>query len=381
MIGISKLYCGAAGASDSLRYSAGGRKPVIVFNCTRRCNLRCVHCYSRSSDRMYEGELTTAEAKMFIRDAAGYGAPVILFSGGEPLMRPDIFDLIGLAAGAGLRAAISTNGTLITDGVARRLKELGLSYAGISLDGLDAVNNGFRGSGDAFRRALRGIRSCKSGGIETGIRFTMTKRNFGEIPGIFGLAKREGISRICFYHLVYAGRGAELAGEDLSHEEARRALDQIIDLTAALHSEGHPAEVFTVDNHADGVYLYLRMLRERSGRAGDVLRLLERSGGNSSGVGIACVSWNGDVHPDQFWRHLVLGNVKERGFGDIWTDEGNEMLVKLKDKKRHVKGRCASCRWLSICGGNLRVRAEAAGGDVWGGDPACYLTEGEIGDR
>ncbi len=392
MIGISKLYCGTVEPSDALRYGRKARnmpshllqfsedkKPVVVWNCTRSCNLKCVHCYSQSENRRYEGELSTEEGKRLMDALARFGAPVVLFSGGEPLMRPDIYDLVHYARSRGLRAVLSTNGTLITPEAAARLKELDLSYVGVSIDGMEPVNDRFRGVDGAFRRALDGIRACRAAGLKVGLRFTINRRNVGEIPAVFKLLSDESIPRVCFYHLVYSGRGSALVAEALDHVRTRQAVDQIIDLTAELHQRGEPKEVLTVDNHADGPYVYLRLLRENPERAKKVLELLRYNEGNSSGRGIACVSWDGTVHPDQFWRHLNLGNVRERDFGEIWTDTDNELLMKIKEKKKHVTGRCAQCKWLDVCGGNFRVRAEAVTGDLWAPDPACYLTDEEIG--
>ena len=392
MIGISKLYCGTVEASDVLRYGrkAGklpshllqfsvDKKPVVVWNCTRSCNLRCVHCYSQSECRAYENELDTAEGLRLIDGLAEFGVPVILFSGGEPLMRPDLFELIAHATDRGLRAVISTNGTLITPEKAERLKAFNLSYVGVSLDGLREVNDTFRGSDGAFDRAISGIRACREAGLKVGLRFTINRRNADQIPGIFQLLEDEDIPRVCFYHLVYSGRGSELVAEDLEHEQTRAVVDQIIDHTADLHRRGLPKEVLTVDNHCDGPYVYLRLLRESPDRAEEVYELLQYNGGNSSGLGIGCVSWDGSVHPDQFWRHLTVGNVRERDFGAIWTDPENTLLMQIKEKKRHVTGRCAACKWLGVCGGNFRVRAEAVTGDLWAPDPACYLTDKEIG--
>jgi len=391
MIGISKLYCGTVEPSDVLRYGAhsgklpshllqfsADKKPVVVWNCTRRCNLRCVHCYSQSADRNYPGEMTTEQGLAMLEDLAAFGAPVILFSGGEPLLRPDLLDLIGRARQLGLRAVISTNGTLIEPAVAERLREMGLSYVGVSLDGLRETNDRFRGRPGAFDDALAGIRNCRRAGIKVGLRFTINRRNVADVPGIFQILRDEDIPRVCFYHLVYAGRGAKLMREDLDHDETRRVVDLIIDETARGQAQGTVPEVLTVDNHADGPYVYLRMLREGSQRAESVMELLRMNRGNSSGHGIGCVSWDGTVHPDQFWRHVSLGNVKERKFSEIWTDLSDPLMAKLKDKRRHVKGRCAACRFLDICGGNFRVRAEAATGDLWAPDPACYLTDEEI---
>lgn len=391
MIGISKLYCGTVEASDPLRYGRDSarlpshllqfsrdKKPVVVWNVGRRCNLKCVHCYSRSQDREYAGELTGEEGRALIEDLARFGSPVVLFSGGEPLLRQDLVSLASLATEKGMRAVISTNGTLITPLLARDLKRVGLSYVGVSLDGMEETNDRFRGVAGAFAAALQGIRNCQEAGIKVGLRFTINRRNAADIPAIFDLMEKEGIPRVCFYHLVYAGRGSNLVREDLDHEETRRVVDLIIDRTQDLHRRGKAMEVLTVDNHADGPYLYLRLLREDSPRAPEVLELLRMNGGNSSGVGIGCVSWDGSVHADQFWRHHSFGNVRHRPFGEIWTDTSEALMARLKDKKKYVEGRCATCRWLEVCAGNFRVRAEAVTGNIWATDPACYLTDEEI---
>lgn len=393
MIGISKLYCGTVEPSDALRYGRSSRhlpshllqfsadkKPVVVWNVTRRCNLKCVHCYAQAKNQQFPDELTHDEGLRLLDDLAGFGAPVVLFSGGEPLMRPDLTELAGYAVAKGMRAVISTNGTLITPRVAEQLKAIGLSYVGISLDGLAPVNDRFRGVPGAYRRALEGITACREAGIKVGLRFTMNRMNVREIPGIFDLLEAERIPRVCFYHLVYAGRGSDLMKDDLDHRETRQALDLIIDRTADLHRRGLPKEVLTVDNHADGPYVYLRLLREGSERAAEVLELLKMNEGNSSGRGIGCVSWDGAVHADQFWRHHSFGNVRQRPFSAIWSDLSDPLMNKLKDKKRYVTGRCARCRWLDICAGNFRVRAEAASGDLWAPDPACYLSDEEISE-
>lgn len=391
MIGISKLYCGAVEPSDVLRYGGQSgclpshllqfstdKKPVVVWNVTRRCNLKCIHCYAHAGNRVFADELSTHEGLAVLDDLAQFGSPVVLFSGGEPLMRPDLLELAGYAVSKGMRAVISTNGTLITPTIAQELKTVGLSYVGISLDGMEPVNDCFRGVTGAFGKAMEGIEACRRAGIKVGLRFTMNRLNVAEVPAIFDLLEKLEIPRVCFYHLVYAGRGSRLIEEDLSHEETRKAIDLIIDRTHDLHQRGKPKEVLTVDNHADGPYLYLRMLKEGSPRAEKVLQLLKMNEGNSSGRGIGCISWDGSVHADQFWRHLSFGNVKQRPFSEIWTDPAVTLLQQLKEKKRHVKGRCSRCAWLDICGGNFRVRAEAATGDLWAPDPACYLDDKEI---
>ena len=393
MIGISKLYCGTVEPSDPLRYGRLSRrlpshllqfsrdkKPVVVWNATRQCNLHCVHCYSKSHARAKEDELSTTEGKALIDDLAKFGCPVLLLSGGEPLMRGDLMEVARYATSKGLRVVLSTNGTLIDKETAEELHQIGLSYVGISLDGLRDYHDRFRGVAGAFDSAMAAVRHCREIGLKVGLRLTIHKGNAAQIPSIFDLVEEERIPRICFYHLVYAGRGSKLVEEDLNHEETRAVLDLIMDRTKALHSRGHRVEVLTVDNHADGPYLYLRLRREDSERAKEVLELLRMNQGNSSGHGIGCVSWNGDVHADQFWRHLSFGNVRQRAFTEIWTDPSIALLQALKDKRPHLKGRCAGCQWLGLCGGNFRVRAEAVTGDLWAADPACYLTDEEIGN-
>ncbi len=391
MIGISKLYCGTVEPSDALRYGRDSsqlpshllqfskdKRPVVVWNVTRRCNLKCVHCYAHARNQSFDNELTTDQGKQLIDDLADFGAPVMLFSGGEPLVRKDLPQLAAYAVEKGMRAVISTNGTLITPEMARNLKKIGLSYVGISLDGMEEINDRFRGVNGAFRSALEGIKNSQAAGIKVGLRFTINKFNVNEIPKIFQLLEDMDIPRVCFYHLVYAGRGTDLVKEDLTHEGTRAALDLIIDETKRLFDKGKPKEVLTVDNHADGPYIYLRLLKENPERAKEVLELLKWNEGNNSGRGIGCVSWDGEVHADQFWRHYSFGNVKDRPFSQIWTDTSEALMGMLKEKKKHVKGRCATCNWLDVCGGNFRVRAEAVSGDIWAPDPACYLTDEEI---
>ena len=391
MIGISKLYCGTVEPSDALRYGrqsknlpshllqfSEDKKPVVVWNVTRACNLKCVHCYARAVDRTHERELNHEQGLSLIDDLAAFGAPVVLFSGGEPLMRPDLVELAKYAVSKGMRAVISTNGTLISKDKARELKKVGLSYVGVSLDGMEEVNDRFRGRKGAFKDAMAGIVNCQEVGLKVGLRFTINRMNTAEVPLVFDLLEEHRIPRACFYHLVYAGRGSDLVDEDLDHEETRKVVDLIIDRTKDLHDRGMAKEVLTVDNHADGPYVYLRMLEENNPRAEEVLSLLKMNEGNSSGRGIGCVSWDGSVHADQFWRYCSFGNVLERPFSEIWSDLTNPLMKKLKKKKMHVKGRCAKCRWLDVCGGNFRVRAEAVTGDVWAPDPACYLSDEEI---
>ncbi|HHW06964.1 MAG TPA: putative heme d1 biosynthesis radical SAM protein NirJ1 [Clostridia bacterium] len=389
MISVTKLLCDTSFFGDSLRYSHGSRGavhgattemgPVVVWNCTRTCNLNCIHCYAGAEAKKYEGELTTEEAKQFIDDLADFRVPVLLLSGGEPLARPDVLELARYAREKGIRPTLSTNGTLIDRQVAQEIKDIGVGYVGISLDGIGEKNDEFRGKKGAFEAALRGIENCLAVGQRVGLRFTINRHNYGELEAIFNLIEEVGIPRVCFYHLVYSGRGSKMVEEDITHEETRAALDLIMARTLDFHRRGLDKEILTVDNHADGIYIYLKMKEKDSARAEEILKLLKRNGGNRTGIAIGAVDWHGNVHPDQFTQNHTFGNVRERPFGEIWSDVSHPILGGLKNRKPLLKGRCAACRWLDVCNGNFRARAEAVTGDFWEADPACYLTDEEIG--
>ena len=385
MIGISKLISGTESWGDRVRYEGAPRdplerRPVVVWTMTRRCNLRCIHCYSDSRDQAYPGELDDAAARKLIDDLADFGCPVLLFSGGEPLLHARLLDYIALAKDKGLRPVVSTNGTLIDDETAKRFVELGTAYVGISLDGIEAVNDRFRGKKGAFKAAMRGFHACLKHGQKVGLRLTLTKRNVADLEKIFDLIEREGIDRACFYHLAYAGRGATLRDVDVTHEESRAAVELIIERARGYADRGLDKEVLTVDNHADAAFLVMKMRAERDRRAEEAYRLLQHNGGNQSGIAIACVDNVGNVHADQFLQEISFGNVAERPFGQIWTDTSDPALAGLKHRAPLIKGRCApsNCRWFDICNANQRARAYAVTGDLWESDPACYLTDEEI---
>lgn len=391
MLNVSKLLCGATAPGDGIRYgdktnrpdaipmqASVHYRPVLVWNITRRCNLHCIHCYSESKDKEYPGELSYDQACDVVNDLAEFKVPVVMFSGGEPLMRPDILDLIRYTHGRGLRPVLSTNGTLITPDMASSLVDAGLGYVGISIDGMQAVNDRFRGKKGAFQDALEGIRNSRAVGLRVSLRFTLTRYNVNNLDAIFNLMEQEDVPRLCIYHLAYAGRANKLLSFDLSHEETRDAMDKVFLRTMDFHRRGVDKEILTVDNHADAVYLLHWAVRNAPERADEVRVLLKRNGGNSSGKGIACIDNVGDVHPDQFWRTQTLGNVLERPFSEIWQDESVDLLFKLRNRRELLKGRCAECGYINLCNGNLRVRAESAAGDMWAEDPACYLTDEEL---
>ncbi len=385
MVGVTQILCGLSDAGDAYRYTpkATGEKfgikeghgPVVVWNCTNTCNLRCRHCYADSKPIQFDEELNTKEAKALIDDLAGLKVPVLLVSGGEPLLRKDLFELINYAAVKGIRTTLSTNGTLIDQETAKAIKAGGVGYVGISIDGMREKNDVFRGAQGSFDKAAAGIRNCLSIGQKVGLRFTISRSNYSEINSVFEFIKEEGIPRVCFYHLAYSGRGSCMADEDITLEEKRQVMDLIIKEAAKLKGK---TEILTVDNHADAAYLYLQIKKNYPDQAERALRFLSMNGGNRSGMAIANIDFKGDVHPDQFSQQHHLGSIRERKFSEIWKDPEEPLLSKLRDRKPLLRGRCSDCSWLRICNGNLRVRAEAVSGDFWASDPACYLTDEEI---
>lgn len=390
MISVTKLLFAREYYGDSLRYTknahamrngAGeGMGPVVVWNSTKTCNLKCRHCYMSSDNKKYQNELTTKEAKSFIDDLADFHVPVLLFSGGEPLIRPDFFELAEYAQAKGVRPTLSTNGTLITREVAQRIKDIGVGYVGISLDGLQDVNDQFRGVEGAFQKAMAGIQNCVAVGQRVGLRFTINHHNIQELENIFDFIERENINRVCFYHLVYSGRGTAMKNQDVTAEESRRAMDIIIRRTKDFEDRGLEKEILTVDNHCDGVYMYLKAVSESNDQqAAQIKKYISMNGGNRSGIAFGEVDPFGYVHPDQFTQHHTFGNVRDRKFSEIWQDTSNPIMAGLKDRKQLLKGRCSQCRFLENCNGNFRTRAEAVTGDFWESDPSCYLTDEEIG--
>ncbi len=401
MINITKLYCGEETPSDDLRYgeshskvfhcrgvdssrlpkSASERRPIVVWNSTRKCNLKCVHCYTDSEYIDYKGELTTEEAKKMIRDLGEFNVPAILFSGGEPLIRKDLFELAAYALDNGVKPTLSTNGTLINKEKAEKLKKTGFTYVGISLDGIGEINDKFRGVPGAFTKAMEGFKNCVEVEQRVGLRLTLTKSNYLDLEKIFDFIEEYNINRACFYHLVYSGRGIDIMKDDLTHEESRKAMDIILRRTKDFSKRGLDKEILTVDNHVDGIYLYMKLKEESPEKAEKVMELLKWNGGGlySTGVGIGEIDFFGNVHPDQFWMDYTFGNIKERKFGEIWLDTSDPLMAGLKNRKKLLKGKCAKCKWLDACGGSFRVRALRVYGDPWMEDPQCYLTNEECG--
>ena len=353
--------------------------PVVIWNLIRRCNLNCKHCYSLSADVDFPGELSTEEVFAVMDDLKGFGVPVLILSGGEPLLRPDIYGISARAKAMGFYVGLSTNGALIDGPASERIAAVGYDYVGISLDGIGAVHDAFRRQDGAFEASLQGVRLCREKGIKVGLRYTMTEQNKESFPELLDLMEREAVDKFYLSHLVYAGRGNRYRGDDAYHRTSREAMDLLFERCWDHVQRGLETEFVTGNNDADGVY-FLYWVRARFPEREEHIRAkLAAWGGNASGVNIANIDNLGNVHPDTFWWHYSLGNVRERPFSEIWPDTSDPIMAGLKARPRRIKGRCGACHYFDVCGGNTRVRALQLSGDAWAEDPACYLSDDEIG--
>ncbi len=353
--------------------------PVVIWNLIRRCNLNCIHCYSLSADVDFPGELSTEEVFRVMEDLRAAGVPVLILSGGEPLLRPDIFEISARAKATGFYLGLSTNGALIDAATADRIAAVGYDYVGVSLDGIGAVHDRFRRQEGAFDRSLAGIRLLKARGVKVGLRFTLTERNVESFAPLLDLMEAEGIDKFYLSHLVYSGRGHRYRKDDAAHATTRAVMDVLIERAWRHLQEGRGSEFVTGNNDADAVYLLRWVERRFPEKAAHLRAHLEAWGGNASGVNVANIDNLGNVHPDTFWWHHTLGNVRERPFGEIWRDLSDPILAGLKRRPRVISGRCGRCAAFAICGGNTRIRALRTYGDPFAEDPGCYLTDAEIG--
>jgi len=364
------------------------RGPVVIWNLIRRCNLTCKHCYALSADHDYPNELSNAEVNTVMDDLKAFQVPVLILSGGEPLLRADVFEIAQRAKGLGFYVGLSTNGTLIDATMADRVAAQGFDYVGISLDGMRETHDRFRRKQGAFDASLAAVRLLRARGVKVGLRYTMTDMNAADLPALMQLMLDEGVDKFYFSHLNYAGRGNIHRGRDAHFAATRDALDRLFDAAwqdarRAIGNAGGvaqaPVEYVTGNNDADGVYLLLWALRHLPRWADALQARLEAWGGNASGLHVANIDNLGHVHPDTMWWHHDLGSVRERPFSQIWADTSEPLMAGLKRQPRPVTGRCGACAHLAICGGNTRVRAQQVTGDPWAEDPGCYLDDAEIG--
>jgi radical SAM protein with 4Fe4S-binding SPASM domain len=344
---------------------------VVVWSCTSRCNLACLHCYSDSSRRARPEELSTGQALAMLDDLAALGCPALVVSGGEPLMRGEVLDLIGEARARGLPVTLSSNATLVTPEIAHRLARLGITRVSVGLDGTGSVHSAFRGRRVAFDRALAGIRLLRAEGVPVGVAMTLAHSPLSRLDSLLELIPAEGIERACFQHLLPVGRGR--SRPPVAAATVRRALEEIF----AWADDEPPCEVLTAGSPADAAALVLWLRRRDPARADRVERALREGGaGDGAGRRLAAVGWDGRVLPEPAWEGEDLGTVRERPLSAIWNDPP-PALAALRRRRDELSGRCAPCTFRPVCGGGLASRALAAG-DLRGPDPACHLSDAEI---
>jgi radical SAM protein with 4Fe4S-binding SPASM domain len=387
MINCTKLLQGAETLKEIKRYSkiedstpkwmlrfSKISSPMVVWNTTKKCNLRCVHCYLNAGEAE-RGELSTREAMNLIEDLAEIQTPLLVFSGGEPVLRKDIYELNEYAMELGLRTILSSNGALITRNMAEKIKDAGFAYVGVSLDGSKEAHDRFRGVNGAFENSVKGLRNLREVGVDTGVRFAITHQNYNELSKVLNIARREGVPRFSVFQLVYAGRGKDIINWDIFNEERRRVMDYIIRVA----EENGRMNIVTADNYADGIYLLKYVAEHEPERAKDVERLLTMQSGCPAGDKLANVDNLGNVHLCPYWQNRIIGNVREQSFSDIWFNEDDNLLRMMRDKTSYLKGKCSRCSYNHICRG-CRVRAEVVYNDPLAEDPACYLKEKEIAE-
>jgi len=377
-VALDRLSAAGAAARAPQRFSrsaSGG--PVVVWNVCFHCNMTCPHCYAAAASHPSPKDLSRDEALDLIDQMAASGVRVVIFSGGEPLLRPDLFDLLEHARSAGIAPQLSTNGTLIDAAAAERLAAVGVAYVGISIDGVREFNDEYRGLAGGTDAAWDGLRHAREAGMRTGLRMTLTRRNADQLEVMLDQAEQAGVNRFYASHLVYSGRGYRMAGEDLSREESRAAVLKLFEAAEKLLEKGAGLRIVTGSNDSDGPLL-VRWIAERHGEAAahPVEALLLERGGNSAGERILNVDHQGRVHPDQFWRAAVLGDVRQDRFETILQHPLRQLL---RDRLDHLTGRCGACSQRRLCRGSHRERAVARHDDMWAPDPACLLTDAEIG--
>jgi len=340
---------------------------TLIWNLTNLCNLYCRHCYS-SANTTREEKLETEEVWRLIPQLKEVNVRFVILSGGEPLMRGDIFDIAEAIKGNGLKTYLSTNGLLVDEATIERIRS-SFEYVGISIDGEPDAHDSFRGKKGAFEKSLKALRLCRASGIKVGLRFTLTEANYTSLPFIFELAEREGIPRIYISHLVYSGRGRGLSG--IQKEMYLKAMEHILNKVFYYVENRMPIEVVTGNNDADAVLLLREFSRRYPDLSGRLYERLRQWGGNQAGVRLMNINFLGEVRPDPFFPEAI-GNVREKGLQEIWNS--NSLLSFLRERPRRLKGRCGACPYIDICNGNSRARAYAVFNDYLAEDPACYIS-------
>jgi len=335
---------------------------LIAWEVTRACNLACKHCRAEAMPEPWPGELTTAEAKALIDTFPETGSPIIIFTGGEPLMRADVFELVRHAGGKGLRCVMAPNGTMITPENAREMKDSGIQRCSISIDAPDAANHdAFRGVSGAFDGAMRGIGYLKDAGVEFQINTTVTRNNLDRFKDIFRLAEGLGAAAWHIFLLVPTGRAAQLGTQVISAEEYEEVLNWFYDFrkTTTMHLKA------TCAPH------YYRIMRQRAKAEGVAVTLGTfgmdaMTRGCLGGTGFCFISAVGQVQPCGYLE-LDCGNVKTTPFPEIWRT--SKPFLQFRDKAAY-EGKCGVCEYHRVCGG-CRARAFTMSGNYMAPEPLC----------
>jgi len=337
----------------------------IAWEITRRCNLKCVHCRSSSElEAAGHPDFDFAEAKRVLDDIASYAKPVVVLSGGEPLLRPDVFDIAKYGGGKGLRMCLATNGTLVTEEICAKIKEAEIKMVSLSLDGSTAaVHDDFRSQVGAFDGTINAARLFKKHGISFLINSSFTKRNQDEIPKIYQLAKEIGATAWYMFMIVPTGRGEDIMDELIAPDDYEKLLEWHYEM------EKGESDILVRPTCAPNYY---RVVLQKAKEQGDDFkrRTLQFSTGGAKGclAGqlISLIDVDGNVLPCSYFP-MAAGNVREQSFKDIW--ENSELFHDLRDFKSY-KGRCGSCEYVNVCGG-CRARAYAVSGDYMAEEPFC----------
>ncbi|TDR45994.1 heme d1 biosynthesis radical SAM protein NirJ [Pseudomonas brenneri] len=379
MLRISHYLRTLAGQCPPPRSAKPGsqRAPVVIWNLLRRCNLTCKHCYATSADSVFRDELDTEAALKVIDDLHEAGVKVLILSGGEPLLREDLFQLSAYARRKGFFVALSSNGTLIDEGNIQQIAAARFDYVGISIDGLKATHDAFRQCEGSFERSMHAINLCRQAGIRVGLRTTLTQENYAQLPQLLALMREYDVQKFYLSHLNYSGRGKRSRQLDAHQQMSRDAMLMLFQQAWDDIQNGVASDFVSGNNDADAVLLLQWVHQHLPEHYPQLEHLLHAWGGNASGSGIANIDNTGEVHPDTYWWQHSVGNVRHTSFREIWLERPDPLLLRLRQYPREIGGRCTDCRWLGICNGNTRTRAWA-GGDLWGPDPGCYLSDAEI---
>jgi len=344
---------------------------IAIWNFTNRCNLSCLHCYSKA-DLDSIDRLTTDDIMKTLPKLKANGVKFIIFSGGEPLTRKDLFDIANRCKELGIITYLSTNGLYVKTSNAQKILDT-FNYVGISIDGSEDTHDKFRGLKGSFIESMKAVDLLNSyGQSRVGIRFTITKDTYDDLEFIFDLAERHNIPKIYISHLVYSGRGLENLEMDLSKTQRVKAVNFILDKAFEYHKAKKDIEIVTGNMEMDAILFYDRFIKEYPQHSDEMRERLISWGGNSAGRKLLNIDSEGFVKPDPFFPKKI-GNILNQEFSDIWTDNPTELLEKLRVHPRELSGRCKDCKYIDICNGGSRSRAYAIHGDMWAEDPSCYL--------